>query len=58
LPLSTQASGVPGILPKVSIILNPAFEKKGWTVPHEEWHFLLDMDFFIKEIKNLTSNFT
>jgi hypothetical protein len=36
---------------------NPAF-KRGWIIPHEKCHFLLDMDFLEKENTNLTSNFT
>jgi hypothetical protein len=35
----------------------PLFEKE-WTIPHEKCHFLLGMDFLVKEITNLTSNFT
>jgi hypothetical protein len=35
-----------------------AFEKKGWTITHEKYHFLLDMHFLEKDITNLTSNFT
>jgi hypothetical protein len=26
--------------------------------PHEKWHFLVDMDFLVKEITNSASNFT
>jgi hypothetical protein len=34
------------------------FWKKGWTITHEKYHFLLDMDFLVKEIASLTQNFT
>jgi hypothetical protein len=32
--------------------------KKAWTIPHEECHFLLNMDYIVKEMTNLISNFT
>jgi hypothetical protein len=34
------------------------FFKKGWTITHEKYHFLLAMDFLPKKITALTSNFT
>jgi hypothetical protein len=43
---------------KVAKFSNGIFPEKGWTILHEKGSFLLDMDFFIKEIANLTSNFT
>jgi hypothetical protein len=36
---------------------NAAFLKKDGHIPHEKCHFLSDMDFLVKEIANLTSNF-
>jgi hypothetical protein len=37
---------------KVAEFSNPAFEKKGWIIPHEKCLFLLSMDFLVKEIMN------
>jgi hypothetical protein len=61
--LSTQASCVPGILqfrkPKCCQIFETLlFDEKGWTIPHEKFYFLLDMNFLKEEITNLASNFT
>jgi hypothetical protein len=33
-------------------------KKKDGPSPHEKFPFLLDMSFLVKEIPNLTSNFT
>jgi hypothetical protein len=34
------------------------FGERGWTIPHEKRHFLLDMYFIANKIANLTSNST
>jgi hypothetical protein len=34
------------------------FEKKGWTSTHEKLPFLVGVEFIVKELTNLTSNFT
>lgn len=34
------------------------FEKKGWTIPHAKCHFLLGVNFLVKQIKSLNLNFT
>jgi hypothetical protein len=39
------------------IFLTPFFEKKAWTITHEKCHFLLKMDFLMKRVTNLISNF-
>jgi hypothetical protein len=43
---------------KAGGLFNPRSLKKGWAIPHEKCHFLLDMYFLMTEITNLTSNFT
>jgi hypothetical protein len=34
------------------------FFKKGWIIPPEKCHFLFDIEFLLKEVTNLASNFT
>jgi hypothetical protein len=43
---------------KAGRLFNPRALRKGWAIPHEKCHFLLDIYFLMKEITNLTSNFT
>lgn len=42
---------------KLAKFLTPAFWKRK-NHPHDKCHFLLDIDFFVKVITKLTSNFT
>lgn len=44
--------------PKSCHLFQTPLSEKGWTILHEKCHFSLDMDFLVKKVIHLTSNFT
>jgi hypothetical protein len=43
---------------KVPNFSNAAFQEKAWAIPHEKCHFWLEMNFLIKAITKIATNFT